>query len=177
MRGELNDLRLLKLAEMYEEAYERFVLEVAGRIVQDEEVRRPLMTLVAPTDQHHERIVAQIERLNARVGPEGQRSVERAAILDVCEVERAAHDFYVRVADQVHDPEVARLFRALAREEAGHMRIAAGALALAERKAAGAPSTFADAFRLLGEAMPLREGAIDYGSRLQRHERAGPKEE
>jgi rubrerythrin len=164
-RPEVNDLRVLKLAELYEEAYERFVVEVATRVVEDPEVQGLLRRLVAPEDRHHERIAAQIERLRGSLAREDRDGIARAALLDVVDVERSARDFYLRQADYVHDPEVGSLFRALAREEAAHHGIALQALELATRKhVAGAPD-LSRAFRLLGEpgeGLPLREGVSDF---------------
>lgn len=154
---------------MYEEAYEGFVLGVAERMVEDPEVKAKLMLLVSPTDRHHERIVAQMQRLQAAMTPAEQAGLLRAALLDVCDVERSARDFYLRQADQVHDGEVAKLFRQLAREEEGHMRIADEALKLAHRNHAQAPEDqqLTDMFRLLGDGdgngALLREGVTDFG--------------
>ena len=133
MDATLNDIRLLKLAEMYERAYEAFVVEMAQRVVEDPELRGVLAGLSAPTDRHEERIVDELRRLNAAVSPEERRAIERAAILDVVDVERSARDFYLAHLDDVHDPGVARLFADLAREEGGHVRVAQRALDLAER--------------------------------------------
>jgi rubrerythrin len=169
VKRELNDLRLLKLAEMYEAAYERFVLEVAGRMIEDEDVRALVMTLASPQDRHHERIVEQVERLNAALGPEDRSGILHAALLDVAEVERAARDFYLRRVDEVHDPGVAGLFRQLAHEEAQHARIAQKALDLAAAHKAGSPAgASVNSFRLLpapDEEMLLREGVSDFGAR------------
>lgn len=172
MRTELNDIRLLKLAEMYEAAYEHFIVELAERVVKDDEIRRGVMKLVAPTDMHGERIAAQLVRLNESVSEEDHEGILHAALLDVRDVERAARDFYLGHADQVHDPEVAKLFRNLAHEEGEHLRIAEGLLQLHQRKTgrAFAPDEFAG-FRLLtsADAPPLREGVSDFGhSRLHK---------
>jgi len=133
MKAELNDIRLLKLAEMYEDAFERFVVGMATQCVGDPGIRSMLGQLVGG-DDHGGRIADELGRLNARTTPEARADVERAALLDVCDVERAARDFYLRQSDQVHDPAVARLFRSLAQEEDRHFRIAQQALALADRK-------------------------------------------
>lgn len=136
-------------------------------MVEDPEVKAKLMLLVSPTDRHHERIVAQMQRLQAAMTPAEQAGLLRAALLDVCDVERSARDFYLRQADQVHDGEVAKLFRQLAREEEGHMRIADEALKLAHRRHAHAPDDqqLTDVLRLLGDgnSVPLREGVTDFG--------------
>ncbi|HLE97255.1 MAG TPA: ferritin family protein [Candidatus Thermoplasmatota archaeon] len=132
MRPELNDIRLLKLAEFYETAYERFVVELATYVVRDDETRRRLAKLLE--GDHHERIVRELERLNARMREDDAAGVLRAAILDVVEVESAARDFYRDNAERVHDGVVARLFRELAREEEGHVRIAEAALHDAEER-------------------------------------------
>lgn len=135
MDATLSDIRILKLAEMYERAYEAFVLEMARTYVHDPEARAKLDALAGPSDKHGERIAAEILRLNASLGPVDQAAVERAALRDVLEVERAARAFYLRFVEEVHDPAVAELFRALAREEGGHVRIAEEAIQLNDRKA------------------------------------------
>lgn len=126
----LNDIRILKLAEMYERAYEGFVLEMADKYVRDDEVKRRLHRLVAPTDRHGERIGVELQRLNALASEADQTAIERAAIRDVLEVERAARAFYLRFVEDLQDARCADLFRKLAREERAHVRIAEDALAL-----------------------------------------------
>lgn len=176
MDRDLHDLRLLKLAEMYEEAYEGFVLGVAERMVEDPAIRQKLLALVSPTDRHHERILEQMQRLQARLTPEAQAGMLRAALLDVCDVERSARDFYLKQADQVHDGNVAKLFRQLAREEEGHLRVAEEALRLAQQRhlRAAPDERVSDMFRLLGadDGTPLREGVSDFGHR--HHPNPGP---
>lgn len=133
-RANIEDIRLLKLAEMYERAFERFVLQMHQFHVEDEDVRRKLAPLLDPRDDHEGRILRELQRLNADVATHDAALIERAAILDIEEVERAAHEFYVRHLDDVHDARVAALFRELAREEDRHARIASEALALADRR-------------------------------------------
>lgn len=132
----LDDIRILKLAQMYERAYERFVLEMAQRYVRDVDVQRALEQLAKPRDRHAERISRELTRLTSLVGDADRASLERAALLDVLEVERAAREFYVRFVEHAHDPKVATLFRELASEERRHETLAEGALALSDRKAA-----------------------------------------
>ncbi|HEV8359961.1 MAG TPA: hypothetical protein VGR28_05825 [Candidatus Thermoplasmatota archaeon] len=168
MRPELNDIRLLKLAEMYESAYERFILELAARVVDDPQLRAGLGKLTDPNDRHGERIVAELERLNAKLGPADKPGVVRAALLDVADVERSARDFYARNADRVHDGRVAKLFRELAQEEGRHLHIAEDLLRIAARGVVGAGADLAgmEALRLLTDpdAMLLREGVTDFGT-------------
>lgn len=161
MKPELNDLRVLKLAEMYEAAYERFVLEMANRVVKDEEVRRKLLALAS--DDHHDRIVAEIERINATLSPEDQWEAERAALLDVLEVERASRDFFNEHTDAVHDPRVVKLMRRVAREEDAHVRLAEEALAA--HRGGTVREDVARKLRLIltEDEVPLREGTSDYG--------------
>lgn len=135
MKPALNDLRLLKLAEMYELSYERFLIEIAQRVVKDDDARAELMKLVDPKEDHHAQIVAELDRLNSQLSPEDQASVEIAALQDVLEVETAARDFYIQRVDQLHDPRLVSLFKNLARAEDDHVRVARHALALAEQKA------------------------------------------
>lgn len=135
MEHALSDLRILKLAELYESAYETFILEMAEKHVRDEAVRSELHKLAQPSGAHGRRVADAIQRLNARLGPVDRAAVERAALLDVLEVERNARAFYMRYVEEIHDPEVAALFRALAREERWHIRIVEDALALSDRKA------------------------------------------
>ena len=177
MRPELNDLRVLKLAEMYEMAFERFVFEVAERIVQDEEVRAALRRLVSPEDRHHERLVEHMVRLNAALTPADQAAVEIAALEDVLEVEAAARDFYRRQADQLHDPRVVKLFRELAAEEERHVRLAREALRLAESRAGRMGFTALareEMRRVVGELSVGLPGdcEADVVSRMARRERA-----
>lgn len=129
----IGDIRILKLAEMYERAFETFLLEMAKKYVQDPAIRKKLAVLADPKDDHGERIAREIDRLNAELGAPDHASIERAALQDVLEVERAARAFYLRFVEEVRDPKVAELFRQLAREEAGHIRIAEDALALHDR--------------------------------------------
>jgi rubrerythrin len=175
MRPELEDIRLLKLAEMYEEAYERFVVELATHFLRDPALRERILQVASPEDQHHERIVAQLDRLNGALAEEDRAGMVRAALLDVRDVERAARDFYLAHVDRVHDPEVARLFRQLAAEEGRHLRIAEETLRIAER-AAPRPTPdelrAAAALRMLDADEPgvLREGVSDFGA----HHRHAP---
>lgn len=128
----LTDIRILKLAELYERAYERFILELTERYVKDPGVRGEVERLVSETDEHGARIATLLRELSSEA-THGSFEVERAAILDILAVERAARDFYVKHLEDVHDPRVAALFRDLAREETHHVGIAEGALALADR--------------------------------------------
>jgi rubrerythrin len=168
MRALLNDIRLLKLAELYERAYEEFVLEVAERIVDDEPTRAKLMHLVDPRDHHAERIAAHLARLNGAVSPDEHGDVLRAALMDVCDTERSARRFYLEHADKVHDPQVARLFRELAEEEGRHARLADEALSALERRlGTHASKARVEALRLgdeLGESLPSWEGSADLGT-------------
>lgn len=170
MNAKLNDIRILKLAEMYEGAFERFVLEMAERVVKDDQVRRELLKLVDPTDMHHERIVAHLERLNAALTPEERLAVEIAAAEDCVEVERAARDFYLGHIDQLHDKDVIALFRALAHEEEQHLKIARRALERARGTAGHLPSGMPETrpFRYMptDDTVPLREGVVDFGGGL-----------
>lgn len=76
----LSDIRILKMAEMYERAYEGFVPEMVERHVKDDSLKTRLRALAAPTDGHGERIAARIERpaQPAESFREGARSVLRA---------------------------------------------------------------------------------------------------
>lgn len=131
MNPNVDDLRHLKLAELYELAYERFILDVALRTVTDERIRRSLLTLAPSSETHHGRIAEEMSRLNAGLSAEEAEEVTRAVLLDVVEVERAARDMYLRLADRVHDPAIVKLFRALAKEEEAHVRLAEDLVALA----------------------------------------------
>lgn len=163
-RPEIDDLRLLKLAEMYERAYEAFVLEVAERIVRNDAVREELRKLVGD-DRHGERIAAEMTRINAQLGPSDHADVEVAAVEDVVEVERAARDFYLRIVDRVHDPRLVELFRDLATEEEGHMRIALRALVLANGKANPLRPVRGRLARASDDEPPLWEGVTDFGTK------------
>lgn len=135
MRHEVNDVRILKLAELYEVAYERSVADIAAQFAEDAMILEGLSRLVSPEARHPERIVEALERLNARLGSRDRSDLLRAALLDVRDVERSALEFYTRQADRVHDADVAALFRALAHDESEHVRIAEGLIKLADRQA------------------------------------------
>lgn len=158
----LSDIRILKLAEMYEHAYEAFVLAMAVEHVHDPAIRKKLQAIAGPKDRHGERIADEIKRLNAKLGPTDQVSIERAALQDVLEVERAARAFYLRFVEEIHDPKIAELFRELASEEARHIRIAEDALAMNDRKA-GRPHLGNATERMLRliEDAPSWEGTVD----------------
>ncbi len=136
MNPDLSDIRILKLAQMYERAYEAFVREVATEFVGDDAIKAKLGELSGPLDNHRDRIAAHLDRLNRKMGPVDPHVVERAALRDVLDVERAARAFYLRFVEEIHDPHVARLFRDVAREEAMHVRIVEDALALNDKKLA-----------------------------------------
>lgn len=128
-------MRLLKLAEMYERAFERFVLDISQRYVKDASIREKLAPILEGRDDHEGRIGRELVRLNALLGSAADAaSVERAALLDILEVERAARAFYLRALEEVRDGQVIELFRVLAREEAVHAALVEQALALADRK-------------------------------------------
>lgn len=122
MKRELEDLRVLRLAELHERAYERFVRDVADR-VPDEKTRARLMRL-AQADDHAARIAREIERLSATLAPDDQVEAARASLLEVIDVERAALAFYLQHVDAVHDPALAQLFHDLARQERDHVHVA-----------------------------------------------------
>jgi len=126
----LRDIRILKLAEMYERAYEAFVHEMADRYVHEPSVRTKLAALAASASEHARSIAAEMDRLSAILGNAEPKSIERAALHDILEVERAARTFYLRSIDTVHDAKLADLFRALARDEAANVRTAEDALAM-----------------------------------------------
>lgn len=132
----LHDIRLLKLAEMYERSYERFVLEMAAQFPEDDDVQEHLRQLVGGEDDHGARITTELSRLNAEAGDLDPVLIQRAALMDVVEVERTAREFYIKNADRAHDPAVASLFREMAREESQHIRLAEDALALVMRRPA-----------------------------------------
>lgn len=167
----VRDVRLLKLAEMYEVAYERFVLDVASRIVKDPLVRAQLLRLAAGPhagDDHHGRIVLQLERLNATLPEGAQPAIDLAAVQDVLDCERAAREFYLSRIDEASDPAVRALFHDLAKEEARHVAIAEAALDVAQRHAraiAGVePFSYPSSLAADDEnGVLLREGAMDFG--------------
>lgn len=171
MKPELNDLRILKLAEMYETAYERFVHEMAERVVKDDKVRERLRVITQ--DGHHERIVAEIDRLNKTLSSEDAHEVERAALLDVLEVERNSRDFFITHIDQLHDPRLVSLFRAIAQDEERHVEEAERALSLHHGARPRNGAEWSRKLRMiLGEdEVPLREGVSDYGPKTHLHGR------
>lgn len=168
MRPELEDLRVLRLAQMYEEAYERFVVEVAGRDVRDPTLRKRLRRLSSPLDDHAGVLARHAKRIVDALGPDDQAALERALLRDVLEVERAAREFYLSHIDRLHDPGLVALFRTLAREEDAHARIAEDALAIADahaRRTALPHDEVARLRSLLDDAddVPLHEGTGDVG--------------
>lgn len=113
MKDVVGDLRVLRLARMYEEAFAAFVESIAG----------------APArDDHGARLAASEARLRTLLEPEDIVELARSELLDVVEVERAARAIYLRFADEVHDPALARLFRELAAHEVEHVRRAQAAV-------------------------------------------------
>lgn len=177
LRPDLNDLRLLKLAELYEVAYERFILQVARRVVGDARVRAKLDLLTSPTDDHHERIVKEQERILGRLSPRDHAGIVLAALRNVQALEEHACDLYDSAADEAHDPRVRTLFRTLAREEAIHAAIAREALELAQKAPPPGADDAADAaflsFSLYEEAeFPGRPSPP-----APPDERTGPREE
>lgn len=122
MRPELDDLRVLRLAELHERAYERFMLDVAEGLP-DEKTRERLLHLVH-SGEHGARLAREIARLSARLSPEDKAEAARASLLEVIDVERAALDLYMRHVDAVHDPSVVQLFHDLVREERENVRVA-----------------------------------------------------
>jgi hypothetical protein len=119
-----SDLRLLKLAELYEEAYEGFIVRLATQVVGDRIAREGLSRLVDPSDRHGERIAELLVALSADLRPEDAHHVEAAALEDVIQVEESARDFYQATQAKLHDPRARELFQRLAQEEEGHARIA-----------------------------------------------------
>lgn len=138
MRDDLEDLRILRLAQLYERAYEDFVQEIASRLA-DEDTRRRIEPLAPAQDDHAKRLQRHADRLRARLREEDREGLLDGALLDVVEVERAARAFYLQNADRVHDPAIARLFHDLAKEDLLHVRIAEDALD-AHRRRLGGPS-------------------------------------
>lgn len=122
MKPELDDLRVLRLAELHARAYERFVLDVADRLT-DEKTRARLLHLAASGD-HSGRIAHEIERLSSKLSPEDQAEAARASLLEVIDVKRAALDLYMRHVDAVHDPAVVQLLHDFVREERDNVRVA-----------------------------------------------------
>lgn len=161
----LNDIRILKLAEMYERAYEGFVLEMAERYVWDPDIRGRVARLVAPADRHAERIAAELGRLSALADDADRAAFERAALRDVVEVERSARSFYLRYMDDLEDEGARKLFRELAKEESAHVRIAEDALALDERRRQASPDAETERMLRLMEETPIWEGTSDISSR------------
>jgi rubrerythrin len=168
VRPDLEDLRILRLAALYEDAYEKFVNDIASDLPADETVRRRVRQLVSPADRHGERIKEETDRVLARLSPEDRAGVARGALLDVVEIERAAREFYFRHIDELHDPRVVALFRALAHEEDAHVRLAEDAIAAHDATARAQDEDVARDSHIRAlldeEPLPLREGVSDYGT-------------
>ncbi len=163
----LNDLRILKLAQMHEQAFSRFVGEVATPQIQDESLRDHLAHIAPPTDRTHARLAAEAERLSSSVGANHHANRERALLLDILELAEAEREFYVRHMDELHDPRAVRLFRELVHvqeervQQARRLLRAADARSSERKRRVGAESTLGS---LLSEDdVPLREGVSDYG--------------
>lgn len=158
----LEDLRLLRLAELYEVAYEQFLLDVADREVRDPEVRAALLKLAGP-DDHRARIVREMDRIRASL-PEQQRAAAVVGtVQDVVDCERAARRFYLERLDAVHDPAVAKLFRDLFQEETRHVAWAEEAFDLARQHADVRPDETSPLERDENGEILLREGVSDFG--------------
>lgn len=162
MDPNLDDLRFLRLAAMYERAYEGFVHESSKNHL-SERNRLRLAPLEPERDDHEGRIRALIDALNARIPPEKRDAVERAVLMDIVEVERAAREFYLDHLDRAHDPAVVALFQSLAREEGRHVRIAEDALdAVNASSRREVNANDAEDFRMLvASDPPLWEGTTD----------------
>lgn len=140
MKPELGDLRVLRLAEIHERAYERFLRDVAERL--DDPQTQSRLTRLADSDERAQRIAREIARLVAKLSPEDQGEAARADLLEVIDVEREALDFYVRHVDAVHDPALVQLFHDLARQGRDHVHVAETVLdehTMRARHAAGPP--------------------------------------
>lgn len=131
----LNDVRILKLAEMYEAAFARLLAEMSA-YTHDDDVRGKFARLFMGTRLRMDRIGMEILRLSAKIGRADDDELERCAIQDVHETERAARAFYLRHVEEVRDPDVADLFRALAHEGRVRVRVAEDALGLHDRRVA-----------------------------------------
>lgn len=129
MKPQLNDIRILKLAQMYEIAYETFLRDVAARVVDDPELGDA---------DHAGRIERHLVRLVDALEPSDDVGIQRAALMDVRDIEAAAERFFRDHADRVHDPEVAALFRDIADEERAHVRAADEMLRTLASRTAGA---------------------------------------
>lgn len=154
---------MLKLAEFYERSCEAFVRDLARRDVHDPEVLAEVRKLAAKPERHEARVAALLARKRAELNPAQREALERAALLDILEVERTAREFYMRSFERVQDPEVGHLFRDLARAESRHLELAEHALALAEmRHGPPEPRGPKGALRSLEEeTTPLWEGTSE----------------
>lgn len=167
------DLRLLKLAELYEDAYERFVRDIALETIEDPAMRARLLHLAPPEDDHAKRIHAERERVESSLGPEDKPAIVLGALIDIVEVERAARNFYLASFRETYDPRIAHLFRQLAREEEKHTEIAQRILRDAEAALRPAEGAQPEDLTII-ETPPLWEGVIDFGAERGRplfHER------
>jgi rubrerythrin len=159
----LEDLRILRLARMYEHAYESFVQTVASEHL-DDETRALLAPLAPERDRHEERVQEAIDRIERSMPAGEERALMRSVLLDVVEVERAAREFYLDHLDRVHDKDAVRLFHELAAEEARHVEVAERAL-----DALGPVASAREAPD--DERVPAWEGTSDMRARKRR--RAG----
>ena len=124
MRPDIHDLRLLKMAAFYEQAHERFALDVARRVTQDAQIQRGLERLARSSDAQRHAVADLMQERATTLTPQDHQELVVAALLAVRDMSRNAHDLYWRLLDEAHDEAVATLFRSLRRETERHLRLA-----------------------------------------------------
>lgn len=118
MNPQLNDLRLLHLAQAVEDIFEG--LEKAfERHLPDGAVKATLKPLFLGGPNHH-RLEEAYARLNRALAGVDVTPDDLLDALLLCE--RTAQNFYLQHAKELQDPALARLFEGMAAEEGQHLR-------------------------------------------------------
>lgn len=114
----MGDLRILRLAMDLEDSLERYEESLRDGI-SEVPVRARLHELFAPSGAHLE-LKKSYDALAAKAGASKRSFPTEEILQSLLECERVARDFYLNQLDHLSDPSLVELFRALAREEAGH---------------------------------------------------------
>lgn len=121
------DLRILRLAKLYEDAYHAFIRD-ALREQADPGTREKLAALLPPQNKHVDELERQEARLRSQLRDADAPQLAAGVLADIVDVERATREFYFQNADRIHDPALAQLFRELARDGTRQGEIAEAAL-------------------------------------------------
>lgn len=115
------DVRLIQWASHVEDAFEQVSRGLLAGL--DEQEAQQLTTQILAKGPAHVKLDATRKRLVAEM-EESLGAMSRAEVLQaLLDTERAAHDFYRSVLDDLRDPELSELIVALMREEAQHVAV------------------------------------------------------